>query len=200
MEMSDPNIGGKLLLHACCAPCAEYPVYDLLSGGVTPDVIYYNPNIHPRYEFERRREQLVKLGQIYDLKCFYSEDFRMGDWLSKSWEGQFDSRCDMCYFIRMDYVARFAKDHGYDAFTTSLLVSPYQQHDKIRMMASDAARKYGVRFAYTDWRPNFRKGQDMAREHGLYRQKYCGCIYSLEDSKFREKIVRDFPASWEDER
>ena len=100
---------GKMLLHACCAPCAEYPVSDLLSQGIRPDILYYNPNIHPKFEFERRREQIVKLGEIYDLACFYSDDFRMDDWLSKAWEGKYDSRCDMCYFIRMDYVARYAK-------------------------------------------------------------------------------------------
>ncbi|MBR5973862.1 MAG: epoxyqueuosine reductase QueH [Clostridiales bacterium] len=197
--MNKSENADRLLLHACCAPCAEYPVFDLISSGVRPDVLYYNPNIHPRFEWERRREQVVKLGGIYDLACFFSDDFRMKEWKAKAWEGEYDSRCDMCYFIRMDYVARFAKENGYDAFSTSLLVSPYQQHDKIRRVAELCAEKYGVRFAYTDWRPNFRKGQDMAREHGLYRQKYCGCIFSLEDSKYQEKIVRDFPMNWEDQ-
>ncbi len=184
---------GKLLLHACCAPCAEYPVSDLLSQGIRPDVLYYNPNIHPKFEFERRREQIEKLGQIYGLSCLYSDDFRMEDWLSKAWEGKYDSRCDMCYFIRMDHVAGYAKEHGYQAFGTSLLVSPYQQHDKIASIANECAKKYGVDFAYYDWRPHFREGQSMAREHGLYRQKYCGCIYSLEESDFKEKIISGFP-------
>ena len=195
METSDQK--GKMLLHACCAPCAEYPVYDLLSREIRPDILYYNPNIHPLYEFERRREQIVKLGEIYGLDCFYSDDFRMDDWLGKTWEGKFDSRCDMCYFIRMDYVARYAKEHGYECFSSSLMVSPYQQHEKILTIANACARKYGVRFDYTDWRPNFRKGQDMAREHELYRQKYCGCIYSLMDSKFKDKIITSFPEDWE---
>lgn len=198
--MSESDRKERLLLHACCAPCAEYPVYDLLSSGIRPDVLYYNPNIHPHFEWDRRREQVVQLGSIYDIQCFFSDDFRMADWLSKSWQGQYESRCDMCYFIRMDFVARYAKENGYDVFSTSLLVSPYQQHEKIRKIAESCAEKYGVRFYYYDWRPNFRKGQDMAREHGLYRQKYCGCIYSLDDSKFREKIVRDFPANWEEPR
>ncbi|MBO4746814.1 MAG: epoxyqueuosine reductase QueH [Clostridiales bacterium] len=191
---------GKMLLHACCAPCAEYPVSDLLSQDIRPDILYYNPNIHPKFEFERRREQVVKLGEIYGLSCFYSDDFRMDDWLSKSWEGKFDSRCDMCYFIRMDFVARYAKEHGYQSFGTSLLVSPYQQHEKIASIASECAKKYGVQFSYYDWRPHFREGQTMAREHGLYRQKYCGCIYSLEDSEFKEKIISGFPDSWEASR
>ncbi|MBO4928652.1 MAG: epoxyqueuosine reductase QueH [Clostridiales bacterium] len=188
---------GKILLHACCAPCAEYPVFDLISRDMKPDVLYYNPNIHPRFEFDRRREQVVRLGELFDLSCFFVDDFRMDAWLSREWEDSYTSRCDMCYAIRMDFSARYAKEHGYDAFSTSLLVSPYQQHDKIREMASSCAERYGVRFLYMDWRPNFREGQNMAREHGLYRQKYCGCIYSLDDSKYKEKIISSFPDGWE---
>ena len=190
----------RMLLHACCTPCAEYPVSDLLSLGVRPDILYYNPNIHPKFEFDRRKEQIVKLGQIYDLSCLYSDDFRMDDWLAKAWEGKYSSRCEMCYSIRMDYVAKYASENGYDCFSTSLLVSPYQQHDFIAEIASASADKYGVRFEYFDWRPHFREGQAMAREHGLYRQKYCGCIYSLEDSEFKEKIIASFPDSWEASR
>ena len=187
----------KMLLHACCAPCAEYPVYDLLERDIRPDILYFNPNIHPKFEFERRREQVEKLGQIRDLQCFYSEDFRIDDWLSRAWEGKYDSRCLMCYDIRMDYVARYAKENGYECFSTSLLVSPYQNHDAILASAERASEKYGISFSYTDWRPHFREGQTMAREHGLYRQKYCGCIYSLQDSEFREKIIASFPDGWE---
>ncbi len=190
----------RMLLHACCAPCAEYPVSDLLSLGVRPDILYYNPNIHPKFEFDRRKEQIVKLGQIYDLSCLYSDDFRMDDWLSSAWEGKYSSRCEMCYSIRMDYVAKYASENGYDCFSTSLLVSPYQQHDFIAEIASASAGKYGVRFEYFNWSPHFREGQAMAREHGLYRQKYCGCIYSLEDSEFKEKIIASFPDSWEASR
>ena len=192
--------GEKMLLHACCAPCAEYPVSDLLSEGIRPDILYYNPNIHPKFEFERRKEQIVKLGEIYDLKCFYSDDFFMDLWLQKGWEGKYTSRCEMCYFLRMDYVAKFASENGYDSFGTSLLVSPYQQHDTITRIAIECAKKYDIRFSYYDWRPHFREGQNMAREHGLYRQKYCGCIYSLDDSDYKEKIISGFPENWEASR
>ena len=190
----------RILLHACCAPCAEYPVFDLLSRDIRPDILYFNPNIHPKFEFERRREQVEKLGEIRGLDCFYSEDFRIDDWLSGSWKENYSSRCLMCYDIRMDYVAKYARDNGYQCFSSSLLVSPYQNHDAIVMSAERAAEKYGVTFSYTDWRPNFREGQNMAREHELYRQKYCGCIFSLEESEFREKIIRSFPENWESQR
>lgn len=187
----------KFLLHACCAPCAEYPVSDLLSLGIQPDLLYFNPNIHPRFEFERRREQVAKLGEIQSLSCIYVDDFRMEDWLNHVWENQYRSRCEMCYDIRMEYVAAYAEAHGYDSFSTSLLVSPYQQHDFIREIAQRAAERHNVEFRYFDWRPHFREGQAMAREHGLYRQKYCGCIYSLEESEWKEKVIADFPSDWE---
>ena len=98
----------------------------------------------------------------------------------------------MCYDVRMDAVAKAAMEGGYTSFSTTLLVSPYQQHDRIAQIASSKADKYGVRFEYMDFRPGFRHGQDLAREIGLYRQKYCGCIFSLEESKFYDKIVRSF--------
>ena len=98
----------------------------------------------------------------------------------------------MCYDRRMDVVAKYAAEHGYSSFCTTLLVSPYQQHDKIAAVSEQKAEKYGASFEYMDFRPGFRQGQDMAREIGLYRQKYCGCIFSLESSKFRDKIYRSF--------
>ena len=102
------------------------------------------------------------------------------------------SRCEMCYDIRMDHVAKFAADNGYESFCTTLLVSPYQQHDRIAQISDEKASRYGVKFDYIDFRPGFRQGQDMAREIGLYRQKFCGCIFSLEESKFRDKIYKSF--------
>ena len=190
----------KILLHACCAPCAEYPVADLLERGFRPDLLYYNPNIHPRFEYDRRWEQVIRLGEIRDLSASRVEDFRMQDWLDHTWKGKYDSRCEMCYSIRMEYVASYAREHGYSAFSSSLLVSPYQQHDRIAKIAEEAARHNQVEFAYYDWRPHFREGQAMAREDGLYRQKYCGCIFSLDDSEWKEKIIRDFPEGWEASR
>ncbi|MBR3058409.1 MAG: epoxyqueuosine reductase QueH [Clostridiales bacterium] len=192
--------GKDLLLHACCAPCAEYPVFDLMERKIGTEVLYFNPNIHPKFEFERRGEQLVKLSEIDKFECHFSDDFRIDDWLAHKWEESYSSRCLMCYDIRMDYVAKYAKEAGFQRFSTTLLVSPYQNHEAIVASSERAAKKYGIEFMYNDWRPHFREGQNMAREHGLYRQKYCGCIFSLEESDFREKIVSSFPDGWEEQR
>ena len=107
-----------------------------------------------------------------------------------------DGRCAYCYRVRMEETARYAAEHGYDAFTTSLLISPYQNHEAIRTTAQAMGEKYGVEFLYRDFRPLFQAGQEFAREHGFYMQKYCGCIFSEEDRymaakrKKREKAAQ----------
>lgn len=182
----------SLLLHACCGPCAMYPVDMLLKSDRSLDLYWFNPNIHPEFEWNRRLENLRTVADHYGLilheegKC-QEEYWRSGEYLK-----QFGSRCNMCYDVRMDAAARYAAEHGYDAFCTTLLVSPYQQHEVICDTARRKAEKYGVEFEYIDFRPGYREGQNMAREIGLYRQKYCGCTFSLDESKFKDKIFKSF--------
>lgn len=161
----------------CCAPCSVYPVNVLEKENVEFEGFFYNPNIHPIDEFERRKSTVVTFSQLKDIKVHYMDGFMQNEW--ESFEGEEKDRCFMCYEIRMDAAALFAKENGFDAFTTSLLVSPYQKHDFIRESGERASAQYGVRFYYRDFREGFREGQNGAREMGLYRQKYCGCILSL---------------------
>ena len=183
----------SLLLHCCCGPCAMYPVDLLLKSDRDIDLFWYNPNLHPQFEWDRRLENLGKVAEHYGIKLIISGDGCEEDyWKSESYLNEFPTRCDMCYDRRMDVAAKYAAENGYDSFCTTLLVSPYQQHDKIAAVSEQKAQTYGTSFEYMDFRPGFRQGQDMAREIGLYRQKYCGCIFSLESSKFRDKIYRSF--------
>lgn len=92
-----------------------------------------------------------------------------------------DGRCAYCYRVRMEETARYAAEHGFDSFTTSLLISPYQNHEAICAVARAMGGEYGVEFLYRDFRPLFREGQQFARDHGFYMQKYCGCVFSEED-------------------
>ena len=92
-----------------------------------------------------------------------------------------DARCGYCYRVRMEETAKYAAENGYDSFTTTLLISPYQNHEMICAVAKAMGEKYGVEFLYRDFRPLFQAGQEYAREHGFYMQKYCGCIFSEED-------------------
>ena len=168
----------KLLLHICCGPCACYPVEQLQEAGVDFTGYYFNPNIHPIDEFERRRENLKILSEMKGFPVIYSDAFDQPAW--EFFNGEIVERCRMCYQVRFEEVARKAAEEGYDAFSTTLLVSPYQRHEMIIEICETLAAQYGIRFYYEDWRPGFRRGQAMAKEYGLYRQKYCGCIKSKE--------------------
>ncbi len=167
----------KLLLHMCCGPCSTYPLQELKKEDFFIQGLFYNPNIHPIEEHKKRKENVEKLSSIVNLPVIYSEDFRQQEW--EGLEDKGASRCRGCYELRMEETARYAAENGFDAFTTSLLVSPYQQHELIRELCEFYAQKYGIAFIYRDFRPGFRQGQQMAKEMGLYRQKYCGCILSV---------------------
>lgn len=167
----------KLLMHMCCAPCSTYPLSVLRREGIEPVGVYFNPNIHPIEEFHRRRDTVEQFAAMKDLTVQYFDDFRQPEW--ETFSGPDDARCTMCYTIRLQKAAELAASGGYEAFTTSLLVSPYQKHDLIRQLGEKYAAQYGIDFYYMDFRPGFRQGQQEAKELGLYRQKYCGCIISL---------------------
>ena len=182
----------SMLLHACCGPCAMFPVDDLLKSG--EDIVLYwnNPNIHPEYEWNRRLINLRKVAQYYGIELVEEGSCQEEYWKSREYLNEFSSRCAMCYDVRLDATAKFASENGFDSFCTTLLVSPYQQHEVITNTAERKASEYNVRFDYHDFRPGFREGQNMAREIGLYRQKYCGCTFSLDESKFKDKILKSF--------
>ncbi|MBO7426083.1 MAG: epoxyqueuosine reductase QueH [Clostridiales bacterium] len=180
----------ELLLHACCGPCSMYPQKVLQSDNISYDMLWFNPNIHPEYEWNRRLVNLRLAADHYGVKL-HEEGVCMEDyWKSKTYLEEFSSRCLMCYDMRMDMTAKYAKENGYSAFSTTLLVSPYQQHEAIIESCRKKAEKYGIEFYYYDFREGFREGQNMARDIGLYRQKYCGCIFSLDESDFKEKILK----------
>jgi predicted adenine nucleotide alpha hydrolase (AANH) superfamily ATPase len=167
----------KLLLHICCGPCSTYPVQELLKEGFEIQGLFYNPNIHPIEEHKRRKENVEKMSSITNIPVVYNDDFRQSEW--ENLEDKGAARCTGCYSLRMEEAARYASENGFEAFTTTLLVSPYQKHELIKELGEFYAEKYRVAFAYRDFRPGFRQGQQMAKEMGLYRQKYCGCILSV---------------------
>ncbi len=167
----------KLLLHICCGPCSTYPVQELLKEGFEIQGLFYNPNIHPIEEHMRRKENVEKFSLVTNIPVIYNDDFRQSEW--ENLEDKGAARCNGCYGLRMEEAARYASENGFEAFTTTLLVSPYQKHELIKELGEFYAEKYGIAFEYRDFRPGFRQGQQMAREMGLYRQKYCGCILSI---------------------
>ena len=170
----------NLLLHCCCAPCSVACVKSLDEENIKPALFWYNPNIHPYTEYKSRRDCLTQfagsenlhltLEDVYDIRFFIAEIFP-----------QAENRCQKCYALRLEKTASFAVREGYSAFTTTLLISPYQDHGAIKDAGEEAASRHGIEFFYRDFRPLFREGQAQARSKSMYMQKYCGCIFSEEE-------------------
>ena len=170
----------KLLLHTCCAPCSVYCIDSLREEGIEPTVYWYNPNIHPYMEYKARRDCLKEYTKNINVQAIFEENYGL-DEFCKNVIGDLENRCsNYCYRVRLEQTAKYAKENGYDSFSTTLLVSPYQKHDVIIKVAEEMAIKYNVKFLYRDFRIGFREGQNKARELGLYMQKYCGCVFSEE--------------------
>ncbi len=174
----------KLLLHACCGPCFLGVWEELGTHKDIETTLYYdNPNIYPASEFAKRRDYLRIAAKIKGLALVEAE-YRPEEYkLAIDDDTAFPIRCLHCYRLRLERAAKYAKENGYEAISTTLFVSPYQQHEALQEVAADVAQHYGLELYYTDWRPFFREGQTEAREMDLYRQKYCGCSYSLQESK-----------------
>lgn len=150
---------------------------------------WYNPNIHPFKEYEARRNCLIEYAEKINMEYIIDEHYGLRDFV-RNVADNIDGRCTYCYEHRLEETARFAAENGYEAFSTTLLASIYQQHELTAKAGERYAKKYGVEFLYRDFRPNFRSGNQKAREIGLYMQKYCGCVFSEED-RYIKQILRD---------
>ena len=170
----------KLLLHSCCGPCSTYPLKVLKAQNIDITSFWFNTNIHPYTEYKSRYESYKKLMEIENIPTIEIDEYDIVRF-TRAVYGRELERCRYCYESRMEVVAKTAKEKGFDAFTTTLLVSPYQKHDMLKEVCIEMSKKYDINFLYLDFRPGFREGQQIARDMGLYKQKYCGCIYSPPD-------------------
>jgi len=175
----------KILLHACCAPCAVKCVEILQKEGDT-SLFWCNPNIHPLTEYRARRAALEAYAKDIGIEYIEKGDYGLQEYLSAIWPN-ISSRCATCYQMRLEQTAEYASKNGFDAFSTTLLISPYQDHRLIIEIAKAAAEKLGSSFLYYDFRPYFREGQAQARALGIYMQKYCGCIFSEQERYSKKK-------------
>jgi len=169
----------RLLLHICCGPCALYPIKQLAAGRFKEITgFYYNPNIHPPSEYKRRRHAMAEAEARLGFKVIYPP-YKMEEYFRKivSKEDSPD-RCRLCWELRLSETADFAKENGFSAFTTTLLISPYQDHGLVKDIGEAIAGKKGVEFYYEDFRKGFRASQEDAKKSDMYRQKYCGCVFS----------------------
>ena len=180
----------KLLMHTCCAPCSVYCIDTLREEGIEPTLFWYNPNIHPFMEYKARRDCLKDYAKMVGAKLLVEEDYGL-DEFCKNVVDDIPGRCvNYCYRKRIGKTVRYAVENGYDAFTTTLLVSPYQKHEELKAVCEELAEAAGIEFIYRDFRVGFREGQKKAREIGLYMQKYCGCIFS-EEERYKKQIEKD---------
>lgn len=174
------------LLHICCAPCANQCIDVLRTDGYAVTGYWYNPNIHPFTEYRSRRNCLRDYAATIGLPLIERNDYGLRPFVRAVAE-DIDGRCVKCYSMRLYAAAHEAKEGGFDSFTSSLFISPYQNHELLREVAERAAAEYGVTFLYRDFRPLFRAGQERARELGMYIQKYCGCVFSEEERYLKAK-------------
>lgn len=177
------------LMHICCAPCANQPIEVLRGDGLEVTGFWYNPNIHPFTEYRARRNCLREYATSIELKLLERDDYGLRPFVREVAD-DIAGRCVKCYEMRLFETARTAAEGGFDSFTSSLFISPYQNHELMQEVAERAAAAYGVQFLYRDFRPYFRDGQNFAREHGFYMQKYCGCVFSEQERYLKKtKII-----------
>lgn len=177
----------KLLMHACCAPCSVYCIDTLRKEGVEPTIFWYNPNIHPYKEYEARRDCLKEYSEKMEIEAVFDDEYGL-DEFCKNVVNDLNGRCvNYCYPVRLRKAFEYAKENGYDSVTSTLLYSIYQKHDFLKKYMQQLSEEFGIEFLYRDFRVGFWEGQEKAKELGLYRQKYCGCVFSEEDRYVKKK-------------
>lgn len=184
-----------LLLHSCCAPCSSY-VIEYLSKYFKITIFYYNPNIYPREEYDKRVEEQKRL--ITEIPTKNKVDFIEGKYdserffaLAKGFEQQKEGgeRCFHCYELRLNEAAEMSRNGNYDYFTTTLSISPYKNAEKLNEIGERLAEKYGVRYLYCDFKKKggYQRSIVLSKKYNLYRQNYCGCVFSKMQAESHEK-------------
>jgi epoxyqueuosine reductase len=167
----------KILLHICCGPCAIYPLQTLRADGAEVTGFFFNHNIHPFQEYQKRLAAVWQLADQADLPLICRDEYRLEEFLAAV-AAEPASRCRYCYASRLEVAAQTAAEQGFPSYTSSLLYSRYQDHDTIRALGAEYGARFGVAFHYADYRRGWQEGIRLSKEQGLYRQQYCGCIYS----------------------
>lgn len=183
----------KVFMHTCCAPCSVYCIDLLRKEGIEPVIYWYNPNIHPYTEYRKRKETLVNYAERINVETIIDDDYGVIEFTNNVIKkSNIIDRCSkVCYEMRLEKTAKEAAKRGYEYFTTTLLVSPYQNTEKLIEIGKAKAKKYGIEFLVRDFKSGFNEGQKKAKELGLYIQNYCGCVYSEAEryNKFKIKKV-----------
>lgn len=175
----------KLLLHSCCGPCSSY-VITYLKDYFDITILYYNPNIEPKEEYEKRKNEQIKLIKLLDISNLNLEDVEYENETFREkiighendQEGM--TRCHICYELRLSKTAELAKEKGYEYFGTTLTVSPYKNANVLNKIGEDLAKQYDIKWLYSDFKKKdgYKKSIELSKKYNLYRQSFCGCEFS----------------------
>ena len=190
-DINEKNITPTLLLHSCCAPCSSY-VIEYLSPYFNITILYYNPNISPIEEYEKRKQEQIKLikelptkNKVNILDCDYDNDLYEKTIKGLEKEPERGSRCTKCFLLRLEKTAITAKKNNFVYFGTTLTVSPYKNSKLLNEIGLSLQEKYNIKYLYSDFKKNngYKRSIELSKEYNLYRQNYCGCIYSRINSQ-----------------
>jgi predicted adenine nucleotide alpha hydrolase (AANH) superfamily ATPase len=183
-----PHHAKKLLLHSCCAPCSGEIMQRLLDSSIEYTIFFYNPNIHPREEYEIRKNENVRFAEKNNIP-FVDGDYDKAEWLQRAKgmenEPERGSRCTMCFDMRFERTALYGHEQGFEVFTSSLAISRWKNKEQINDSGIRAASHYpGMAYWTFDWRKNggSQRMIEISKQENFYQQEYCGCIYSLRDT------------------
>ena len=186
-------------MHCCCAPCFTYIENDIKLNGIKNKegslekvdltACFYNSNINPKVEYERRKNAFIEFCKIKECKNVVIDEYNMNDYIKYVVENvgenkKYQTRCEYCYYMRLKKVFEYAKLNKFDMVATTLTISPYQNHELIEKAGRLLEKEYKIEYLTTDYREYFRLGQKMARELGIYMQKYCGCVFSFDNGRW----------------
>lgn len=176
----------KILLHTCCGPCTIYPLKKIKQDNHQIYGYFSNPNIHPFTEWQKRKETLLKFAKDNDLQMIVDDEYDLQGYLRDVVHRE-AVRCRLCYTMRLRKAAKVAKRGKFDAFSTTLLVSPFQKHDMLAEIGQAIGEENNIPFYYVDFRSGYREATEESRTLNMYRQQYCGCIFS-EKERYDPKI------------
>jgi predicted adenine nucleotide alpha hydrolase (AANH) superfamily ATPase len=187
-KLTPPGQGGKVLLHSCCAPCSGEVMEAIAASGIEFAIYFYNPNIHPREEYELRKQENIRFAEKHNI-AFVDADYDSDNWFKRvkglEWAPERGERCTMCFDMRFERTALYAHEHGFPIITSCLGISRWKNLQQINACGVRAASRYD---GMTYWEFNWRKKGgahrmlEISKEEAFYQQEYCGCIYSLRDT------------------
>lgn len=196
-EISKLNSTKRILLHSCCAPCSSY-VITFLSNYFDITILYYNPNIAPIEEYKKRKQEQIRLINTLNTKhkldfldCDYDNDIYNKRIIGYENCKEGGSRCHICFNLRLEKTAKLAKEYNYDYFCSTLTVSPHKNAKIINEIGNNISKEYNIKWLYSDFKKNegFKQSIELSKKYELYRQDYCGCIYSKRSKEKQESIM-----------